>query len=154
MEDKLILVGRLRPVPYTINYTNSQGNIQSYIWQGSKGKKVDSKSIPQMVVDYLSMNSTCFTDGELVIMEEEAKKDILDSIDEPDKYENNTHSREEIEKILNSTVASMKKQLNKIDVLSEKHFVVQVAKEMELDSKTKLKFLAEWLGVAEDLLFE
>lgn len=155
MSKETVLVGRLRPTRYIVNFVGHDTNKMKYIFAGSKGNKIDKKQLPKYVVDDLLMSSNTFEDGELVIFDEkqEKAKDI-EGIEDVKKYEDNTHSEEEIKDILNKTIAGMKKDLNKIDVLSEKQFVVKVAKDMKLDSKGKLKFLSEWMGVDEDILFD
>jgi len=150
---KTIKVARYRNVPYTVNYILN-GSMKTYTWSGSKGNKYEVKEIPQEVVDWLVMNSQCFNDGELVIVEDsEEEKEIVDTIIEKEQYKNNTHSKEEIIKILNSSFNTMKSKLEKITVNEEKRFVVDVAKEIKLDSAQKQKYLADWIGVPVDILF-
>lgn len=149
-----VIVARYRPTDYIVNYTGNDGNKKRYVWSGSKKDRVDKKPIPKYIIDDLTMTSNCFNDGELVIIDEKDKKSITEGIDDVEKYENNTNSKEDIVKTLNKSITQMKKDLKKITVNSEKQFVIQVAKEIELDSKGKLKFLAEWIGVKEELLFD
>lgn len=56
------------------------------------------------------MNSVCFDKGELVIVEDnETTKEIKDSIVESEAYENNIHTKEEIEKMIKSgNIAQLK----------------------------------------------
>lgn len=147
--EKTIKIARYRTVPYTVNY-----NGKSYAWSGSKGSKYDIKDIPQDVVDYLVMNSVSFTDGELAILDEsEEAQETIENIHDKESYVNNTHTKEEIEKILTGNFKKMESDLGKITVPEEKKFVIEVAKEIKLDSAAKQKFLAEWVGVPVDILF-
>lgn len=110
--------------------------------------------LPHEVVDWLLMNSVTFSEGELVIVEDsDEAKEIISNIDDTEKYENNTHSREEIVKILEGNFMKMKSELGKITVLQEKQYVVDLAKEIKLDSSSKQKYLADWLDVPVDILF-
>lgn len=148
-----IKVARYRSNPYKVNYVD-EGMRKTYSWSGSKGNRIDIKSLPENVVDYLVMNSSCFNKGELVIIKDSEKaEETLENIDDIEQYENNTHTRAEIEAILKGTVAKMKKELAKIDNKNEMKFVVDVAKDMKLDSASKQKFLAEWTGMDKELIF-
>lgn len=155
MEEKIIKVARYRTSNYYVNYPTSNGGIKSYIWSGSKGKKVDIKPLPVEVVDYLTVNSLCFKNGDLKIVEDTKEaKELVEAIPEKEEYEANTHTREEVEKILTGNINKMKSELKKITNKDEKKFFIEVAKEINLDSNSKLKFLSDWYGVKQDILFE
>jgi len=150
-----VKLGRYRNTGYFVRAYTSQGEKQ-YSWSGRKGDKVDVKEVPQEVYDYLTMNSIALDKGELVIMEDNENADELkDSIVDQESYDNNTHSKEEIEKILKGNLPKMKKELNKITSDSEKQFVISVAQD-QIDSlaKGKVDFLAEWMGVDSEVLFD
>jgi hypothetical protein len=150
---KTLKVARHRGAPYTVNYPTN-GGLKTYQWTGSKGNKEDIKEIPSEAVDYLLMNSACFRLGELVIIEDsEEAKEVVSNIDEVEEYKNNSQSKKEITKILEGNFMKMKSELNKITNKDQKKFVVEVAKEIKLDSNSKLKFISEWFGVSQDILF-
>lgn len=149
-----VKIARLRNFPYTVNYTVN-GGLKTYQWAGSRGDKQDTKEIPAEVVDWLIMTSRCFKDGELKIIEDSAEaKDFVSNIDDIDSYNNNTHTRDEIIKILQGNFNKMKATLEKITVHSEKQYVLDVAKEIKLDAASKQKFIAEWIGAPVDVLFD
>jgi hypothetical protein len=151
--EKMIKIERRRNSPYVLNFKNN-GNLKRYEWSGSKGIKIDTKELPEDVVNYLLMTSRCFTDGELkIVKDSEIAEELISNIDDIEKYENNTHTRKEIVKILEGNTNSMKKELSKITVSTEKSFVIDVAKEINLDSATKREFLASWMNVPSDVLF-
>lgn len=153
--EETVKVARHRTSQYIVNYPTNNGGIKTYIWSGSKGLKVDVKPLPQEVVEYLLLNSMCFKDGELKIVEDTEKaKEVVESIDDVEAYRNNSHTKEEAIKILEGNLNKMKKELEKVESKQEKKFFVDVAKEIKLDSNSKLKFLAEWYGVKQDILFE
>lgn len=153
--EKTIKVARYRNTPYVVNFSNSNGSLKTYQWSGSKGTKTEIKPIPEEVVDYLIMNSACFRKGELVIVEDsEVAKELVENIDDKEEYQNNTHTKEELQKILEGNFAKMKSEINKITNDDEKRFVIDVAKEIKLDSSAKRKALSEWYGVPQDILFE
>lgn len=152
-ETKTLKVARYRNSPYTVNYITN-GGLKTYQWAPSKHNKTDIKDMPIEVVDWLLMNSVTFSQGELVIVEEtEDAKEVISNIDDTEKYENNTHSRDEIVKLLEGNFMKMKSELGKVTVLQEKQYIVDIAKEINLDSSSKQKFLAEWLDVPFDVLF-
>jgi hypothetical protein len=150
-----IKLARYRNTSYFVRY-DADGSNRQWSWAGSRNGKVDIKEVPKEVVEWLQMNSICFDKGELVILEEtEDTKEIKDGIVEIEAYENNTHSKEEIEKLLSSNINKMKAELNKITVDSEKQFVIEVASEMKDDiTKGKLDFLSQWMGVDSSILFD
>lgn len=153
--EETVKVARHRTSQYIVNYPTNNGGVKTYIWAGSKGKKVDVKNLPSEVCEYLSLNSMCFKDGELKIVEDTPKaKEIVESIDDVEEYRNNTHSKEDAIKILEGNFNKMKSELNKVTNKQEKKFFVDVAKEIKLDSNSKLKFISEWYGVKQDILFE
>lgn len=151
---KNIKIGRYRAVPYTVNYPTDSGGVKTFQWSGSKGNKKDIKEIPEDVVNYLMMNSICFEQGELVIADDSKEaNDLKENIDDKESYDNNTQSRDEIVELLKGNMNKMKSELNKITVKDQKKFVVDTAKEIELDSDSKKKFIADWYGVKKDILF-
>lgn len=151
--EKSIKIARHRAFPYVVNYITN-GGTKTYTWSGTKGNKVDIKEIPEEVVDYLLMNSSCFTRGELVIIEDTPEaKELVENIDDVEEYKNNSQSKEEIVKFLEGNFNKMKSELNKITVKDQKKFIIDVAKEIKLDSNSKLKFISEWYGVSQDILF-
>lgn len=152
-DTKTLKVARYRNSPYTVNYITN-GGLKTYQWAPSKHNKTDVKDLPIEVVDWLLMNSVTFSQGELVITEEtEEAQDAISNIDDTEKYINNTHSRDEIIKLLEGNHLKMKSELGKVTVLQEKQYVVDIAKEINLDSSSKQKFLAEWIDVPFDVLF-
>jgi len=151
--EKMINIARYRNTPYVVNFITN-GGLKTYQWSGSKNNKTDIKPIPEEVVDWLLMNSSCFRDGELVVIEDTPEaKEVLENIDDKDSYVNNTHSREEVVKLLKGNVKQLKAELSKVTVESEKRFIIQVAKEEKIDSVSTLKVLSEWAGIPQDVLF-
>jgi len=151
--EQTIKVARYRTAPYIVNFPFNGGH-KTYSWSGSKGNKTDIKPLPQEVIDYLMMNSACFRLGELAIIEDTKEaKEVVENIDEVEEYKNNTHSKEQVVKILEGNFMKMKSELGKVTNKSEKKFFIDVAKEIQLDSTSKQKFLAEWFGVKQDILF-
>lgn len=151
--EKTIKIARYRNTPYVVNFTTN-GGIKTYQWSGSKGTKIDIKPIPEEVVEYLLMNSACFRKGELKIIEDTPEaKEVVSNIDDIEQYQNNSHSKEEIQKFLEGNFMKMKAELGKITNKDEMKFVIDTAKEIKLDSNSKLKFLSEWYGVKQDILF-
>jgi hypothetical protein len=154
--EKMIKVARYRNTPYIFNF-NTNGGTKRYEWAGSKNGKYDIKQLSEEAVDWLLMNSTCFKRGELVILEdsEEAKEIINNLGGDLENYSNNTHTREEVLQILQGHHKTMEKKLSEITVDSEKQFVIDVAREISADlASGKLKFLAEWMGTTQDILFD
>lgn len=156
MSDKVKLA-RYRNTSYFVGYTGD-GGLKQFTWSGSKNGKAEIKEVPRDVVDWLTMNSVCFDKGELVIVDEgDSTREIKEFIVNAEAYTNNTHTKEEITKMIKTgNIAQMKSKLEKITVDSEKQFVIDVASEFSDDIPAgKLKALAEWMGVEDpSLLFD
>ena len=154
MAEKMIKVSRYRTGNYAVNY-NQNGRTVTYKWAGSKHGRVDTQLVPEYIVNWLLMNANTFANGSLVIEEDENSKEIVDSIDKDEEIKNNVHTREEVEKLLSGNFTKTKQdELNKITNKAEKDFVINVAKEMKLDSVAKRKFLVEWAGINSEMVFE
>jgi len=150
---KLIKVARHRNYPFIVNYNLDNGTRRTWEWSGSKNDKTDTKQIPEEVVQHLIMNTTAFSDGDLKIIEDsEEAKDMVDNLGED--YKNNAHSKEEISKLLTGNFNKMKSEISKITNKQELSFICEVAKEIKLDSNSKLAFLAEIMNVPQDILFD
>ena len=153
--NETVKLARYRNTSYFVKYTGN-GQERQYTWSGSKNGRPDIITVPRDVVDWLTMNTLCFDKGQLVILEDEVVvKEIKDTITEVDAYENNTHTKDEIEKLLGGNINKLKAELKKITVDSEKQFVIDTASDIKDDlTKGKLDALAEWMGVSADILFE
>lgn len=150
-----VKVARYRNSEYIVR-CEIDGNQKVYTWKGSRNGKHDIKKVPQEVVDWLNMNSQCLSQGALVIVDNtEESKQLKDEIADRDSYDKNTHSHEEIVKILKGNYKKMEKELSEITVDDEKRFVIDVANELK-DELTggKQNFISEWAGIEKDILFD
>ena len=152
MSEKMINVSRYRSGEYTVNY-NMGGRFVTYKWAGSQDGKIDTKPIPEYVVDWLVMSTTAISGGSLVIEKDDSSKEIRESINYEEEVKNVVHTREEISKILTGNFNKMKSELNKIDNADEKSFVITVAQDLDIDSVAKREFLSEWIGISMEMLF-
>lgn len=147
MEEKIVL-GRYKNSDFVVNYDRKK-----IVWQGAKGKVISKKEISLELFDYLQASTTTFKDGELVIIpknnskeEKERIEEVIEFLPDVDDYKSNVHTKEEVEKLLNGNINVMKKELKKVTSVSEKRFIMGVAKELNIDSSAKRKFLIEWSG--------
>ncbi|MGK4040943.1 hypothetical protein AB0Y20_01480 [Heyndrickxia oleronia] len=154
MSEKVKLA-RYRNTSYFVRY-DADGSNRQYSWNGSKNGKPEIKEVPREVVDWLQMSTICFDKGELVLVEDnEITKEVKDGIVEHETYENNTHTQEEIEKLLKGNINKMKAELKKITVDSEKQFVIEVASTFKDElTKGKLDALADWMKIDPSILFD
>ena len=150
-----VKLARHRNSGYFVRAFVSSGEKQ-YNWVGTKGNKTDIKEVPKEVYEYLTMNSRCLDQGELVLVDDnEDIEELKNSIVDRDSYDKNTHTKAEVEKILKGNFPKMKKTLNDITVDSERQFIINVAKEMSGElAKGKIDFLSEWMGIDSDILFD
>jgi len=151
MEEKKIKIERVRNTQYVCNFKNPSMTI---VWPASKNKQTIIRELSQEHVNELLMNSACFDKGELKIIEDsDEAKEIVKNIANYEAYINNTHSKEDIIKILKATLGKFKSELNKITERNEKAFVVDVAKEIKLDNATKRNYLAKWANMKVEVIF-
>lgn len=137
-----VILERHKPSEYTVNFEGKR-----YIWAGSKGDKVGSRTVTSDLFDYLSMFTSCFTDGELVIGEKTPNaKELKEDMYGKEEYEANALTKKEVVSLLKGTQKKMETELNKITSDSTKKYVIDVAKEIGLDNYNKQKFLKEWIG--------
>lgn len=150
-----VTLARYRNTDYTVR-CEIDGNMKQYTWKGSQGNKVDKKKVPQEVVDWLNMNTQCFSKGKLVLEGEgKVATSLKEDFAEPEIYEANTNSREEILEALQGHHKTLEKFLSEITVDDEKRFIIDVAVEIkdELTGATQNR-IAEFAGVDRDILFD
>lgn len=139
-----IKLARYKNTPYIVNFEKKK-----YTWAGCKGKSVSIKEVSDELVDFLTMQTKAFENGELTILDidkNEEAKEYVDNMLEKEKYEANSISKEELITLLTGNYKKMEKELNKITSQSTKDFVLSIAQEIGLDSATKQSFIKEWLG--------
>ena len=133
---------RHRGTEYVVNYENKK-----YVWPPSRGNVVSKKDVPMDVYEWLTSYTTAFRFGELVWDKTNENIDELkEHIYEIEDYEVNSISKDEIKKILEGNFKKMESELNKIKLDSTKRFVLDVAKEIKIESAAKQRFIKEWLG--------
>ena len=139
---KKVTLLRHRGTEYVVNYENKK-----YVWPPSRGNIISKKDVPMDVYEWLTSYTTAFRFGELVLDETNENIDELkEHIYEIEHYEVNSISKDEIKKILEGNFKKMESELNKIKLDSTKRFVLDVAKEIKIESAAKQRFIKEWLG--------
>ncbi len=150
-----VTLARYRNTDYTVR-CEIDGSMKKYTWKGSKGNKVDKKKVPQEVVDWLNMNTQCFNKGKLVLESQGKVADSLkDDFADPDTYNANTNSREEIVEALQGHHKTLEKFLSEITVDDEKRFIIDIAVEIkdELTGAAQNR-ISEFAGIDRDILFD
>lgn len=146
-----IKLGRYRMIPYTVRW---EGRTMPYEWAGMKGDRVDIKSVPEELIQYLEMSTSCFRDGELKIIEDtEEIKEMVENLPDKEEYLANTMSKEDIVKLLNGNYKKLENELKAMSKDSISN-IIDIAKEIKLDSSAKQKILADAIKVPFDILFE
>lgn len=137
-----VILARYKNTDFTVNYENKR-----YVWAGSKGNIISKKAVPLDVYEWLAMQTTTMSSGELVLdSSNENLEELKENIYEIEEYEVNSISKEDIAKLLNGNFKKMESELNKIEADSTKRFVLDVAREIGLESSAKQRFIKEWLG--------
>lgn len=137
-----VVLARYKNTDYTVNYENKR-----YVWYGSKGSIISKREVPMDVYEWLTMNTFALQNGELVLdSSNENLEELKENIYEIEEYEVNSISKDDIAKLLNGNFKKMESELNKIEADSTKRFVLEVAREIGLESSAKQRFRKEWLG--------
>ena len=137
-----VVLARYKNTDYTVNYENKR-----YVWYGSKGNIISKKEVPIDIYEWLTMHTYTFQNGELVLdSSNENLEELKENIYEIEEYKVNSISKEDIAKLLNGNFKKMESELNKIEADSTKRFVLDVAREIGLESAAKQRFIKEWLG--------
>lgn len=155
---KAIKVERRRVGDFFVNYPRGTGMYDKYLWNGAKKGYIDKKEIPEEVVSWLAYQTSTFKEGHLVISKDETSKEakvVIDNVKSENKnLDKETHTYEEIEELLSSHFTNAKKEeLASITSQEEKEFVLEVAKDMEIDSITKRQFIADLLDEDVNTIF-
>lgn len=139
-----VILERHKVGDYIINFEN-----KSYIIPGSKRNIIGKKEVPYSVYEYLTMFTSCFKDGELVIKakDEKEKEELLEDFYGKEEYEINALTKEEVTKLLTGNLKKMESELKKITSDTTKRFVLDVAKEIKIENANKQRFIKEWLGL-------
>ena len=166
MQEKEVALIRKQHTPFTVNFP-IDGRLKKYVWNGTRGKLLDRKTVPFEVYHWLAQYTSTFEEGMLIIEESKDAEisDIKGVIDDVKNIEKSILTKEEILQILNKgNQHVLKKSLESLieDVNEEaksniKRQVVAVASEEGIDSSTKRKVVAEWAGldyVNSDLIFD
>lgn len=142
MEQEKVILERHKPTDFIVNYENKR-----VVWRGSKGKMLDKKEVNRDLFDYLAMSTKAISDGALVISDKVINKsEILDELVDKEAYESNALTKDEVIKLLDSKFDKMAKEFEKITSQSTKQFILEVAKEMGLESSKKQKYIKDMLG--------
>lgn len=152
MEEKITLA-RYKNVDFTVNYEKKK-----YVWAGAKGTVVSKKQVSSELVDWLMSFTTTFVNGDLVIVNNEDKsKEVEENMTDIDEFKANSMTKEEVSALLKGNYKKLESELNKITSDSTKRFILEVAKEIKLESAPKQKLIKDMMGsglTIEDLFFE
>ena len=144
-----VLLKREHHGDFIANYENGVNKIR-YAWRGAEKGKVMTQAVPKDVYEWLLYSTSAIRDGELQIAESEPKiEEIKNQIPELDEYVSNSHSKDEVVKLLKGNIGKMKAELNKVTSQAEKRFIKSVADELNEGEeglpKGKNDFISEWL---------
>lgn len=148
-----IWLERHKVTDYTYNHKEGDRIVKTYYWNGVKGKFVDKKELTEEAFNALMQTSNAVQDGELRIVEDEVGKEALEFLPDVEDYKNNTHTREEVVKLLNGNINTLKKELSKITNKNELLFFADVCKQENIDSVSKQKAIAEAIGSSVEAVF-
>lgn len=150
MQEKKILVVHDGPNKYTINFFNNfTGKMERHVFpEYKRGSKRDrSAYISEECYHFLKDETAAFKLGKLRVVVEnipeaikevqkEAEQEVIDTTPE---YETNMLTKEEIEKIMKGSKASIAKRLSAVESSTQKQFVVETIKELGVTNLDKLR---------------
>lgn len=162
MEDKKIILMRKQNYPFTVNYPfplNNGAINPKFVWQGTKGNRINELPVPIDVFNWLKDETTTFTEGMLVVKEmveeDEELKELVDQVPESKEIEKSILTMDEIKTMLSEgNQNSLKGKLNKlvenldeIQTKSVKDYIYRSTIEIGVDSSAKRKVICDWYGV-------
>jgi len=150
-DTKKIKLGRYKLTPYTVRFVDESGMTRQYEWAGMRGEKVDIKPVPEGLVNFLEMNSFCFKQGELKIIEDtKIAKEIVENLTDKEEYEKNALTRKEMLDLLNGNYKKLESEVKKMNKETV-NCLIDLAKEEKIDSSAKQKILAEAIGMGKNV---
>lgn len=166
MQEKQVVLIRKQSTPFKVNFP-IDGRNKKYVWNGTKGKMLNKKSVSFEVYDWLAQYTTTFSEGCLLIekTDDEEINEIKENIENNDVIEKAILSKSEIEEILTTgNHLSLKKKLKEFEantpeelLQNQKRYFVTVASEIGVDSSSKRKIIAEWANIdfeSSDLILD
>ena len=145
---KFVSIERWKRSKYIVNAPTENGFIKPFIWNVPMGKKPFVLKVPIEVYEWIASNSTSFEDGELRIADvQEDKEDLVSMMNDPEKYEKNAKTNDEIlVMITKSKLPQLKKELYSITEKSTCKQVKKVFEEVKSDLVgSKIQMIEEWL---------
>lgn len=145
---KFVSIERWKRSKYIVNAPTENGFIKPFIWNVPMGKKPFVLKVPIEVYEWIVSNSTSFEDGELRIADvQEDKEDLVSMMNDPEKYEKNAKTNDEIlVMITKSKLPQLKKELYSITEKSTCKQVKKVFEEVKSDLVgSKIQMIEEWL---------
>lgn len=167
MEEKKILVVHDGPNKYTIKFFNNMtGKMERHVFpEYKRGSKRDrSAYISEDCYHYLKDETSAFKHGKLRVVVEnvpepikeiqlEAQQELIDTTPE---YEENSLTKDDIEKIMKGTKASIAKRLATVESSTQKAFIIETIKELGITNLDKLREVVRVLygeGMELDFVF-
>lgn len=150
MEDKMIKIENPRNVEYQHRYIFPNGRDEfTYTWKPSTQKSSFVVDIPEYVYVDIRDNTTAFRRGKLKVSNSEVDEQVKEEIEYLTE-DVKVYTVKEITDLLNGNINKLKKELTKDTPKSAIQDFARVAKDIKLDSRTKLAYISELMGV-EDL---
>jgi hypothetical protein len=154
----MVKLERLLDTPYEYDYILPNGSRKSYKWRGAK---VGSRSIQEVdddVFEDMKYHSVTLKNKKLVLVledneESKLKQEEIESTMTDEDIEKKVYSVEEIKTLLEGNYKKLESVLKKENADTIATFV-RVAKDIKLDSASKLDILAKLSNVPIDVLFE
>lgn len=155
-QDKKILLVHDGPNKFTINYRNPfTGQREYHLFPAYKrgSKRERTAEVSMDCYYYLKDETTSFKEGYLRVVTEQVPEEVKEVqleaqqevIDTTPEYEENVLTKDEIEKIMKGTKATIAKRFANIENSSQKQFIVDTVKELEIKNVDKLREVARVL---------
>lgn len=149
-EERKVLVTHDGLNKFTVTYDNNRtGKRESYVFpEYKRGSKRDrSLWISEDCYQWLKDETTSFREGLLRVVTENVAEEVREAqvdaaqevIDTTPEAEENTITREEIEKLMKGAKGKIASRLEKIETDSQKQFVIETIKELGLTDLNKLR---------------
>lgn len=137
---------RIKHPKYEVRYPKFDGSVERVIFPDYNPKSKDARI--REVSDecyYWLLDGCCFANGSLVVVETEEQQENVEEVKEIEGYVENTHTIKDVEKLLKGSEKKLREELSKVTDLIAKQTIIDMCKELKLDSYKKQQIIVEVL---------
>jgi hypothetical protein len=148
-----IKIERWKSYDFIANCKDAFGGIKTIVWRGATNGKPTVVEVDKDIFDYLAYQTSTFESGELRIADsQENKTEIVNELVDPEQYESNSKTRDEIVALFKKgNLKKIEAELKKITDRSTMLFVYSIFEEIKIDLiGSKIELVEKWIGNTQE----